>query len=327
MEQYKSRGAAARVSKKLLLPISLGPSSTALLWILDNYIQGQRQRMGRSSYELVVVHVDVEGKNTAVSDLLRNVKSRFHDHSYVASKLEDALAIGIDWEALGLQRSPGDDAEPADVQLQKLLESVSSVTSRADIVSTLLTRLLVHHAKASGCESILFGDSTTRLAEKTLTETAKGRGFSLPWQVSDGMSPYGVTFQYPMRDLLRKEILTLSQLSSVPIQDLISDPSPLHDVSVSSKSTTIDQLMTQYFESVEENFPSIVANVVRTSAKLKAPGVSDTSLPCGLCRLPVSAGTDGIHGWSGDQTLYTRHRQQDTTDQVLCYGCTRSITS
>jgi len=183
----------------------------------------------------------------------------------------------------------------------------------------------VEAARRNECDCILFGDSTTRLAERTLIETAKGRGFSLPWQVSDGMSPWDVYFYFPLRDLLKRELVTFSSLISPSFDGIIIHQSPRTHVSASAKSTTIDDLMTQYFESVEENYPSIVANVVRTSSKLKAAS-SETLTGCGICGLPVATGTDGIHGWGGDQnTAKTHEGPEDHDAALLCYGCARSI--
>lgn len=331
METYKPRGPAAKEKKKLLLPVSLGPSSTSLLSILDSHLKGQMQRMSRTSYELLIVHIDLESESvngTSASARLEKLQNRFPDHIYLNAGLKEAVDLEIDWKVLGLDdpKSAGSASEV--LHMESLLSSISSATSKADIMSTLLSRLLVDIAKKNGCESILFGDSTTRLAEKTLTETAKGRGFSLPWQVSEGMSPYGINFHFPLRDVLKKELVTFSSLISPSLSDLIIYPIPTQ-VSASAKSTTIDELMTQYFESVEENYPSIVANVVRTSSKLKAPtaGTAESSASCGLCGLPVASGTDGIYGWGGDQSFDAKPTGLEALDRgVLCYGCSRSIT-
>lgn len=286
--------------------------------------------MGRTSYDLLIAHVDLGINHLQEShmlDQLEKLKGRFPNHIYISTCLQDALDLDIDWEALGLGNFKVQKFDSDEERLRVLFSSVSSATSRADIVSTLLTRLLVHVAKENHCESILFGDSTTRLAEKTLTETAKGRGFSLPWQVSDGVSPYGIAFQYPLRDLLKKELVMFSSLSSSPLNDLIVYQSPSIEVSASAKSTTIDDLMAQYFESVEENYPSIVANVVRTSSKLKAPVIAGNPVTCGLCKLPVAKNTDGIYGWGGDQGSFARPTVLESDHGILCYGCARSITS
>lgn len=327
METYRVRGSTVKAQRKLLLPLSFGPSSSSLLQILDQHIEGQYARMNRSGYELFVVHIDVfldPADRKDASELLERYKTRFPRHTYSSVGLEEALSLdNIDWKALDIQVDT-ESGTPATEKLQQLLGSMSSATSRADIASTLLTRLLVDVAKRYNCESILFGESTTRLAEKTLTETAKGRGFSLPWQVSDGASPYSVGFNYPMRDLLKKELVTYTALTSPPLAELVIFQEKSSNISASSKTTTIDDLMAQYFESVEENYPSIVANVVRTSSKLQPLTGNDTT-GCGLCGLPVAEGTDGIYGWGGDQNSDSRPAREDGQRGVLCYGCSRSI--
>lgn len=315
--------------KRYLLPLSFGASCTTLLYILDEQLRKQQERMGRTSYELIIVHVDLEFENVAVSakssSLWVATQSKFPKHTYVKVGLEDALDLEtIDWPSLGLTVN---NHLPRKDRLTALLKSVATATSRTDIASTLLSRLLVSVAQQHSCSSILFGDSTTRLAEKTLTETAKGRGFSLPWQVSDGSSPFSdnLSFHYPLRDLLKKELVTFTRLTSPPLSDLVIPANSKTVLSASSKSTTIDDLMTQYFESVEENYPSIVANVVRTSSKLKTPEVNDGAA-CGLCGIPVAEGTDGIFGWGGDQSLASPPKKDEECEgSILCYGCSRSI--
>jgi cytoplasmic tRNA 2-thiolation protein 2 len=319
---------STKVAKKLLFPLSFGPSSASLLYILDQHLQGQYGKMKRTAYELCVVHVDlhVEEEDRRKSGaLLEKYKARFPRHSYSTIGLEEAIHLdSIDWKSSNMPERCRGTKEAGIEALKQFIGSIPSATSRADVIATLLSRLLVDVAKRNSCESILFGESTTKLAEKTLTETAKGRGFSLPWQVSDGMSPYDVAFNYPMRDLLKKELVAFSSLTSPPLSDLIIFPESSTNVSASAKSTTIDDLMAQYFESVEENYPSIVANVVRTSSKLK-PQAGNETAACGLCGLPVAQGTDGIFGWGGDQNSHSRAKTENGLHSILCYGCSRSI--
>jgi cytoplasmic tRNA 2-thiolation protein 2 len=167
----------------------------------------------------------------------------------------------------------------------------------------LQRRLVVNLAKEHNCEAILWGDSTTRLAERTLAETAKGRGFSLPWIVADGDSPHRTQFYYPMRDLLSKEIEAFASLVAPQLDDLIlaEEKKP----AVSTKNTTIDELMKQYFESVERDYPSIVANVVKTAGKLELVPLSGIDKQCELCEMPLL----------GNAPEKSR----------LCYGCVRTL--
>lgn len=319
----------SKVARKLLLPLSFGPCSASLLHILDGHLQGQFDRMNRAAYELCVVHinqyVDEEDRKSSEA-LLAKYKERFPRHTYISMGLEESLNLeSIDWKILNIPAPAEQEAEQSAVdRLKKLIGSMSSPTSRTDIITTLLTQLLVDVAKRNECEGILFGESTTRLAEKTLVETAKGRGFSLPWQVSDGTSPYGIGFNYPLRDILKKELVTFSSLVTPSLESLIIHQNSTSNISASSKDTTIDDLMAQYFESVEKDYPSIVANVVRTSSKLQSLSLDET-MECGLCGLPVEEGTDGIYGWGGDQNSISRVARAIDQDSILCYGCSRSI--
>ena len=212
---------------------------------------------------------------------------------------------------------------PPPEKLGRLFGSLTSATARSDVISTLRNRLVIEHAKSINCEGILWGDSTTRLAEKTLAETAKGRGFSLPWHVADGQSPFGLTFNYPLRDLLKKELVSYIDIVGEHLPSVVLESVPTQ-ASMSSKNTTIDDLMKQYFESVEENFPSIVSNVVRTTGKLEAIPTSAAMSRCRLCSMPVSDGRFGIYGWGGDQHGSVNTAESNSGAQ-LCYGCTRSM--
>lgn len=331
METYKLRSSQPRTSRKVLLPVSFGSSSVSLLQVLDAQIAGQYARMGWSHYELVVVNVQIEPDSTTSSVLYHNIKSRFDRHTFVSAKISDSLSLeSIDWSAIGFTHNQS--RSDLHINLEELLASLPSATARSDLLTTLLQQLLVSIAKQHNCTSILFGHSTTRLATKVLTSTASGRGFTLPWQVSDGLSPYGIHFSYPMRDLFTAEIITYSKLVVPSLSDcIVEDVSK--EISVSSKNTTIDDLMSQYFTSIESTFPSIVSNVVRTSSKLKAPDGQDTDEDCGLCGLPVELGTDGIFGWGGDQCLTARidvshapaGSKNELSSKILCYGCSRSV--
>ena len=310
------------------MPLSFGVSSTTLLHVLDVHLKTQKSKTGRTGFAITVVAIENAETSLPVESLLAKVREQFPDHEYTSLPLHDVFRLLPDDAALRkLVQSPAENEDDTpQTQLTRLINSLTSATARADVLSTLRTRLIVEHAKLTGCESVLWGDSTTRLAEKTLSETAKGRGFSLPWQVTDGASPTGVNFHYPLRDVLKKELISFIDLAEPALSSVVHEPSPgATQASTSSKNTTIDDLMKQYFESVEENFPSIVSNVVRTSGKLEMPADAISDPRCSLCNMPVSGGRFGIHGWGGDQ--------HDGTDGAvaasknICYGCTRSVPS
>lgn len=328
LESFRVNFAAApEQQRKVLLPLSFGVSSTTLLHILNLHLTTQRTKTGRTGFSISVLHIEELVQDPASPGLLDKVRQQYADHDYTSLPLHDVFRFvpdNVSLQTLVPKTEERAECNPKQ-RLTRLIASLTSATARADVLSTLRTRLVVEYAKQAGCESILWGDSTTRLAEKTLVETAKGRGFSLPWHVSDSDSPLGVSFLYPLRDLLKKELVSYIDIVDSKLASLVYEPSSgATQASTSSKNTTIDDLMKQYFESVEENFPSIVSNVVRTTGKLEAPTDVASDPLCGLCSMPVPNGQFGIHGWGGDQQDRVPEQLRGPSS-TLCYGCTRSI--
>jgi cytoplasmic tRNA 2-thiolation protein 2 len=313
MEAFRTRHAAEGEERKLLLPLSLGVSSVSLLHILDRHLQGQRHRTGRTGFSLQILFIGQPGRNDTSEQMKKfdKIQRRYQQYDCEAICLSSIF-----------RPEAHSNQDIKEALLDDLLKAIPSATSRADVATILKTRLVVRFAKESGCEGVLWGDSTTKLAEKILAETAKGRGFSLPWEVTDGMSPYELPFFYPMRDVLKKELVAHADIIDPPLSELIDDEAfAPTQAPPSSKNTTIDILMKQYFESVEEHYPSIVSNVVRTAGKLEAPKW-DGAQKCKLCQLPVDDALIGVNGWGGDQEL---HKETDEREVGLCYGCARSL--
>lgn len=310
MDGFRVRNAAPDKSRKLLVPVSLGISSVCLLHLLDQMQAGQLARMSRAGFELHVVHIEEastagENKNKARFEQLQE---RYPRHNYHWTKAMPEL-----------HTSPT-DGEQLPVQTSK---SLASLSSQADMHLVTRTSTIVDTGKRLACESILWGDTTTNLAAKILAETAKGRGFSLPWQTTDGPSPFGIDFVYPMREMLKKELEEYVRLVGDSLADFIDDDyskDKSASVAVSTKNNTIDGLMREYFEGVEKSFPSIVANVVRTSAKLQ-PAQEGTQ-NCEVCSMPVGEGAFGLEGWAGDQQASVK---AGGLPGKRCYGCTRSL--
>lgn len=309
MESFRVRHRDPGRERVLLLPLSLGPCSTCLLHILSQHLQGQAQKTGRTGFRLHVLYVS-SPESEGDAAVFEKVRERYPEHLCSTIPLENVLACDGVSELLQRQNpSPISDSEeststvcPAQ-RLASLFSSLPSPTSRTDMKAILQRKLITTFAQQNNCEAILWGDSTTRLAERTLAETAKGRGASLPWIVADGDALHGIPFYYPLRDLLSKEISSFTSMVELPLDDMI-----LREASkpaVSTKNTTIDELMRQYFESVEQEYPSIVANVVKTTGKLCITDLGEVERQCELCDVPL----DG----------------QAPEKSRLCYGCIRTL--
>lgn len=314
LEANKIRGGFKEAQKTLLLPMSFGASSVTLLHILDQQLQNRAQHGRHGGYGLHVLFVDQSTvlEQTDVRATMELLSQRYPAHKYTTISLQDCFDYGVEFE--GLSNSGKD-------RLQRIISSMPSASSTVDFISIARRRLIIAFAKKFGIDGILFGDSTTRIAEKTLSETAKGRGVALPSLTADGFTE-GVHCIFPMRDLLRKEITAYASMVSPSLTPLISEVSP--QVSASSKDATIDGLMSQYFESVEQNYPSIVANVVRTSGRLNPPAKMEACRTCSMCGDGIS--TDSCGGEQQDSVISSQPTNQNgqKTALALCYGCARS---
>lgn len=197
MEPYRVRYPST-TPPLLLLPISFGISSTTLLHLLCAQLSRQSSQSGRTGFSLLVVHIDetcIDAQLPARSHL-KALRSRFFPARYMAVGIEDIYDFRN--AAREVELAAGVDEEKphgrfnARAAVCRLLGALASPTSRTDVLAVLRTRLVVELAKREGCEGVLWGDTTTRLAEKTLGETAKGRGFAIPWRTADGDSPFGM---------------------------------------------------------------------------------------------------------------------------------------
>lgn len=89
----------------------------------------------------------------------------------------------------------------------------------------------------------------------------------------------------------------------------------------SGRNITIDELMAQYFESIETQYPSIVANVVKTAGKLQPLRGNADGEACSICGLPGD-------GAGGDMALsaltLNAGAGPGNKSSAMCYGCARS---
>ncbi|KAI9829525.1 MAG: cytoplasmic tRNA 2-thiolation protein 2 [Phylliscum demangeonii] len=206
---------------------------------------------------------------------LAQTQERFPNHHYSVLCIEDIFDVDESLVRMhpNAEESPDGslpEASPARAEkLQAYMSSLPSATARADALQTMKDRIILHGAKTNDCEAIFWGDSSTKLAEKILAETAKGRGSSIPMRISEGVQQLGVASYYPLRDVLRKEIVTFVDMVQPPLALLMARQRPLERFSAPTKTTTLDDLMSRYFKPVEDTYPNIVANVVNTASKLK----------------------------------------------------------
>ncbi|KAM0270247.1 hypothetical protein ACHAQH_009504 [Verticillium albo-atrum] len=335
---------------RYLLGLSFGSSSTGLLQILDANLRWLRKTTPRNVYELQAVHIDTDLSQSTVAlepssaKLLQAYRDRFQDVSIDSVPFSAVLdAETIDWPALPALHANLE----APARLRHLLEKLPSVASRVDVSRLLLRHLLFHVAAQRGCSAIMMGYNTTALAELTLTETAKGRGYAVPWLVSDGAFPlssfaalqgqdgtemnvpsaprrqWDFPVYSPLRDVLRKEIVVYNGTTEAAVAGLTADDPGFGGVRgsvVSHKELSIEDVMARHFAEVEDKYPNVIANVVRTTGKLEKPAGEDACGLCGMTRDEL-----GEARWKGEIGETTDEAATSVGKDPLCYGCERSV--
>ncbi|KAK5060028.1 hypothetical protein LTR84_009912 [Exophiala bonariae] len=307
MESYRFKTLEGDQKRRLLVPLSGGVSSLVLLQVLDTQLQRQIANRNKTAYELIIAHVVLPGQSASAfkDQHLTQLAQRFPSHKFLPSfALATALsfdeAIGEDLKTVGCERH---DQESDPDFFHRIISGATSVTTRTDLQSILLQRLLVAIAKAHECESIIWGHSDSRLAALTLADVAKGRGGSVPSTIADGLSPFGVNFNHPLRDLYKTELEIYATTLPEPLMEAMaaSDDALLPPTSL--RNTAIDTLLTDYINTQGLKYPSIMANVVRTGGKLE---IRQTHSLCRLCVQPI------LNSGNPSPSVST-----------LCYGCLR----
>lgn len=327
VEATKIRGDFHGVEKKILIINNLDVSSICLLQIMQEMLRRRSKRGPRVGYTLHSLYISqpTSGDAASTQGSFDDLNLRFEDFTYHTATLHDVFSIiPTLYQDLQVQlQLPEADNRCDSQRLNSVLGALKSQTSRKDAISILGRRLAYAYAHNGNFDSIIFTDSTTQLAQKILSETVKGRGGSLPWLTTDHTSVDGIPCFYLVQDLLEKELVLYSQQVEPALSPLVDDRLPRlpRKETVSSKDVAIDDLMSEYFASVEEEYPSIVANVVRTSSKLVS--TSHQSLwACVFCGLPISQTRNMENGQENQASISVAPpNNTERRNEPFCHAC------
>lgn len=289
----------------VLIPLSLGSSSLAVLDIInDNLTEQKTTHRGKTGFQIDVVtmylHEDLKGIKTNISKLVQRYsensdKMQFHlvdMNNFYDSKDLKKISVSVENYATCSQKVTGN------FKIDDLLALTPDKTSKEDLLSIITTHLIKKFALQHNYKAILWGHSMTRLADEIISLTVKGRGSQIASSIDNSIhdEEYKKAFKnlHPARDVLLSEldaychIKDLSQFCyKYSIQDtLLLNKFPHKQINKVKmvKSMTMNELARQYFDNIEGDYSNIISTVVRTGAKLSNPKMElSNDTRCEIC--------------------------------------------
>lgn len=307
---------AKQAGRPVLVPVSGGPSSAALAYLLHDSYTRTHGRAPRP----ILLHVDdaaYSGRDRVeTSTTLRWLVDTCTGISLVIKSMDGATS-SLDAVLHGVA--------VADGTLDRTLSCLRSKSSQEDVVEIQRGHLYMQAARHHDCAAIMLGDSATRLAAKALSLVAQGRGERLAEDIAESVRLDSTGFKElwllrPNKRLLQTELLMFAQQVGVPceIQRAADD-----------RPDSIGGLTQQYFVDLEAQFPSLVNTVARITDKLiRVDGAAD-ELACAVCRSSIATDSDD---WDSRVVIdrLDNETDRDGTQQEqappLCYGCRVTFT-
>ncbi|SCV74497.1 BQ2448_8138 [Microbotryum intermedium] len=297
---------APRYRSRVLMGLSGGLGSRVLLELLKLWFP-KRDPASRAppAFEgLVVVHkvLTEELKQLVESLGIEGVR-------FIAVPLSDIF------------KEPTDPASQTPLErrrkLIQLLHSTPSATShkaKPDHTSLetlqhfLLLTLLRRLAQQEGCEVLVTGESSDRVAELTIEGMALGRGYTIgeevgvEWEVGtehEGGDQEFLLVARPVSGLLRREMDEFVRVKGLVV------PRPEREGERAQEGQTIQAVVGKFVKGLQKEFPNTVQTVLATVHKL---GMRSTDarmrreegedkgqwIGCALCGGPVK---EGAHQW------------------------------
>ncbi|KAG0281510.1 Cytoplasmic tRNA 2-thiolation protein 2 [Linnemannia exigua] len=186
-------------------------------------------------------------------------------------------------------------------KLKALLSACTTLTAKETVLQHFRSSLLTQLAKRGQCTILALGDSATRVAIQIIELTSIGRGYSLPHETSLLSSwVQDCKVIRPLKDCLVKELDTFCGLNGL---EMIERHQAQLDWTMKTKAEvkSIRRLTDEFITGLDKEFPSTVATVCRTAAKLTPPEATYDQ-KCPLCLGPVQP---GVQEWKSRITVTT----------------------
>ncbi|KAA8517105.1 hypothetical protein F0562_017398 [Nyssa sinensis] len=142
-------------------------------------------------------------------------------------------------------------------RLKELLNAVSDVTGKEDLLLHLRMLSLQKIALENGYTKLVLGSCTSRIACHVIAATVKGQGYSLAADIQYVDARWEIPIVLPLRDCLTQELNMLCCLDRLETVEAINRP-----------CSGINGLVSSFVKLLQEENPSRECTIVRTAGKL-----------------------------------------------------------
>ncbi|WWC68416.1 uncharacterized protein I206_102343 [Kwoniella pini CBS 10737] len=179
-------------------------------------------------------------------------------------------------------------------QLRSILATLPPA-SRPSLLSSILNSLItVTSDIIPNVSHVLLGETSTRQAQRLISGTALGKGYTLPLELAVTNKPYSkYTILKPMKDITIKEVSIythLKGLNSIVRNDRkwdYSGPISKKDSRGKDHTRSLESLTEQFIANLGVTHPATVSTINRTGDKLTFTGEKQKGISCPVCQMPV----------------------------------------
>ncbi|KAK6941827.1 hypothetical protein RJ641_027204 [Dillenia turbinata] len=248
----------------VLVAFSGGPSSRSLslricrchFFVHEMQCKAQKNFDASRGRSLPVFGVGVAfTDDSSISSLPSDdVEKAIGDMRFIVSSLGPPLKV---FHVAPIENVCSRDSDDGKLRLQELLDDVSDVTGKEDLLLHLRMLSLQKIALENGYNRLVLGSSASRIACHVLSSVVKGRGYSLPANIQYVDARREVPVVLPLHDCLKQELIMFCHLEGLKTLEVFK-----------SSHSGINSLVFSFVKLLQEENPSRERTILITAEKL-----------------------------------------------------------
>lgn len=216
-------------------------------------------------------------------------------------------------------------------QFVNFINDIKNDTSREEMIKRLRIQLISKIATEIKIIKVILGLNCSKLTVDLLSNVAMGKGAHISSEMSLEEKHNDITFLRPLREVTAKEIAFYNHISDKSDSIMSSNTSTLN-----LPNSSIYRLTEKFINGVQNNFPTTVATIFRTSDKLVPFESSELNVKtfCKLCLGTIDTNNNiGLASSAVNDLIFSKsiskinsNGETDLFDTSLyCYSCIITI--